>query len=269
MNNPLDKLDKSADVSYHELRRTLNRALKNVKAEIVNASNATIARNRKRLYRKINKLLQDLKKRMDVSLKKNIVRSAKMAGKRVRVDVKGIDLEKWDDEQCGKYWEYVTPENSKSLAAVFTDKMDETIVNNLRRAMVEVYREAGIKGWANSEIEQHIHTRWLNLCHSKKNFKFVDKSGRKWDNEVYLRMLVRTTSQRVYNDAYVDRLTQNGIAFAKIMSLDLYPDCEICKRWDGEIIVLGGNRKGYRTYQEAKDAGVFHPNCRCIISVSN
>jgi len=38
--------------------------------------------------------------------------------------------------------------------------------------------------------------------------------------------------------------------------------CEKCQPWEGEVLSLTGKTPGYPTLEEARDAGLFHPNCR-------
>jgi len=37
--------------------------------------------------------------------------------------------------------------------------------------------------------------------------------------------------------------------------------CELCQPWQGKVLSITGKTKGYRTLEEAKAAGLFHPNC--------
>lgn len=39
------------------------------------------------------------------------------------------------------------------------------------------------------------------------------------------------------------------------------PDCRLCFPWEGRILSLTGKTEGFPTYEEARKAGCFHPNC--------
>jgi hypothetical protein len=38
--------------------------------------------------------------------------------------------------------------------------------------------------------------------------------------------------------------------------------CPLCEPWQGKILSITGKTEGYPTLEEAKAAGLFHPNCR-------
>ena len=38
--------------------------------------------------------------------------------------------------------------------------------------------------------------------------------------------------------------------------------CDLCAPWEGQVVSLTGQTEGYPTMEEAKAAGLFHPNCR-------
>ena len=38
--------------------------------------------------------------------------------------------------------------------------------------------------------------------------------------------------------------------------------CEKCVPWQGKVLSITGKTSGYPTLEEAKAAGLFHPNCR-------
>jgi len=38
--------------------------------------------------------------------------------------------------------------------------------------------------------------------------------------------------------------------------------CELCQPWQGKILSFTGKTEGYPTLEEARAAGLFHPNCR-------
>ncbi|MBR5592053.1 MAG: hypothetical protein IKW38_05945 [Kiritimatiellae bacterium] len=76
-------------------------------------------------------------------------------------------------------------------------------------------------------------------------------------------MLTRTTAQRVETAAFCDSMLADGFPLARI-SNDTDHDCGVCSEWEGRLIDLSaGHQLGSGTYtlQEAREAGLFHPNC--------
>ena len=74
-------------------------------------------------------------------------------------------------------------------------------------------------------------------------------------------MNVRTNTMRVYNDCLVDNIAQaTGGDLARI-STGGDPNCPLCGPWEGVIVSISGKTKGLPTYEQAREAGCFHPNC--------
>lgn len=188
--------------------------------------------------------------------------AAALGGKAAGNDADGHDLVRWDEARCRRYWMYVNPQAGKKLAAVFTDKMAESTVLALRRSVVEVQRRAAIEGMSLKDQHKAILESWNALTGDDSNFQFVDKSGKAWDNARYLQMLSRTTVQRVYRDAYADRLAESGYKLVRITSLGA-PDCPVCRAWQGVICTIAGTQGNLPTIDQAREAGVWHPNCVC------
>jgi hypothetical protein len=104
---------------------------------------------------------------------------------------------------------------------------------------------------------------------------FTDASGRQWNLATYVEMAVRTATQRAYNASHLDRFTRAGIDYFTISS-DGRP-CPLCAPWEGKVLAqtvsgsvtapsaLTGDDVTFTvaaTIDEARAAGLFHPNCR-------
>ena len=169
-------------------------------------------------------------------------------------------LVQYDPARSERYLSYLAPRNAERLAAVFTDKMQDNLVRTLRFAYIDVARKAAVEGLTHAEVNKELQDRWQKDSGNESLYRFVDKSGRAWENARYFQMLVRTNAQRVWNDSYCDSLASNGFKLARI-SEDGDPDCPICAAWEGRIVCVAGKQKGFPTYADAQEAGVFHPNC--------
>ncbi len=264
--DPLKKVERRADSDARKMLGMMREHIIRVRGLIASAKNAQQARNREALYRSITQAYRELGGKMDETLKAGAENAATVSAKSVAqklVDL-GKGLVRFSKERAKRYWRYICPEGSRGLAATATDKMSSNLIDTLRRAMVEIERQAAIEGWPRDKIRRAIEDRWAELSKNDSNYKFVDKSGRAWENGRYVQMLARTTATRVYVDSYLDRLAEEGYNYFKISQLGAEPDCGVCRVWNGVIcsIVGGGN---YPTIEDARAAGVFHPNCQCTV----
>lgn len=88
----------------------------------------------------------------------------------------------------------------------------------------------------------------------------VDKGGRKWSLEDYAEMVFRTKAVEGRNRGLINRLAENEYDLVQVS--EHWTSCDKCKPWQGKILSITGNTKGYQTVAEAELAGLFHPNCR-------
>lgn len=169
---------------------------------------------------------------------------------------------KFNRDRVRRYWEMIHPDNSQNLAAVFTQKMTATEIQNLRTAFIDASRQRQLEGWTQNTFQKEIQSRWDALAGNLASNRFVDSRGRAWSNANYLSMLARTTTARVARDSYFDTLIQNGDDLVRIGPSG--DSCPICQAWIGVIISISGKHPQFPTYQDALDAGMFHPNCDCL-----
>lgn len=113
------------------------------------------------------------------------------------------------------------------------------------------------------ELAKQFQAEWAIRSKDNNPFRFIDKAGRAWENARYIQMLTRTTAQRVETAAFCDSMLVDGFPLARI-SNDSGNDCDVCGAWEGRLIDLTpGHQLGSGTYtlREAREAGLFHPNC--------
>ena len=74
-------------------------------------------------------------------------------------------------------------------------------------------------------------------------------------------MNARTNAMRVYNDCLAADIGETlGTDLVRV-SRGGDPHCGGCFPWEGRILSLSGATDGFPTYDAAKEAGCFHPNC--------
>lgn len=107
---------------------------------------------------------------------------------------------------------------------------------------------------------------------------FTDEAGRRWQLSSYVEMATRAASQRAALDAQHDRLASVGRDLVIVQGSG--DRCPQCRPWHGKVLSIGGTRgtvqleHGIRdgvmvdvdiagSLDEARAAGLYHPNCRC------
>lgn len=88
---------------------------------------------------------------------------------------------------------------------------------------------------------------------------FRDAANRNWNMRTYAEMVARTTTMEAHLEGTKNRILEGGNDLVKVSTHA--GACEKCQPWEGKILSLTGETPGYPTLQEAKEAGLFHPNC--------
>ena len=261
---PLRKLRRSELGVATALKAALKRGRKAIRAEIVDVAAQeaafTDARKREKLFGEIKRILNGLAEGMDANLQE-LTTAAGRAGHQAAVADLGnaAAITRYSPERNKRYFEYIRPGAGDHLAAVFTGSMADNTVRSLRTAFVETFRQGTVEGWTANEAHKHLRDKWNELAGDADTYRFTDKAGRSWEEARYLQMLIRTNAQRVSIDSYMDTCAENGFTLARI-SDDGDPDCPRCAAWEGRIISYVPDRR-FPTYEDARAAGMFHPNC--------
>ncbi|TCO64377.1 phage minor capsid protein [Actinocrispum wychmicini] len=105
---------------------------------------------------------------------------------------------------------------------------------------------------------------------------FVDRSGRAWNLSSYVEMATRTATGRAWNEGHLARMDALGVDLVTVSRTS--DGCVLCAVWQGRILARTGTA-GERTVEneltgepmpvevagtveEARAAGLMHPNCR-------
>lgn len=88
----------------------------------------------------------------------------------------------------------------------------------------------------------------------------VDRSGKQWSLDTYAEMLARTKMREATNDGLQNRMIQSGVDLVQVS--DHNSSHAACAEWEGKILSITGNTPGYKTVEDAKSGGLFHPNCK-------
>lgn len=263
MNDPLAKLIAKADSVAESASALVRQSIRDIQGEISVMSKelrlGVVAKDREKVEKMILRRMADLSVRLNELMETQNELAAKAAAKSAG-RLTGMEV-KYNARRAEQITALVTPKQGENLAAVFTDQMGAHAIGALRYATVKVMREQAVQGGGMKAMARALEREWLKQAHSSENFQFKDAGGHVWDTRTYMQMNVRTNAMRVYNDCLVDNIAQaTGGDLARI-STGGDPNCPLCSPWEGVIVSISGKTKGLPTYEQAREAGCFHPNC--------
>ena len=135
-----------------------------------------------------------------------------------------------------------------------------------RTAVSDVIREGAITGMTKPEMSAAMIKRTKQISPMAT---FIDKGGRTWKADSYFAMLNRTLHTTVARETYTDTAAEAGFDLMEILGgASTGPADDPCHVWEGKVVSMSGETKGYPTYGDALAAGVFHPNCIHFLGVS-
>jgi hypothetical protein len=104
----------------------------------------------------------------------------------------------------------------------------------------------------------------LTPGHTIKDAQQNMMRGRNWQLSSYVEMAVRTASMRAYNEAHMQVMQAAGITLFMV-PVHMHT-CPICHDWQGKILSLTPDARADATVDEARAAGLWHPNCEHVLS---
>lgn len=94
---------------------------------------------------------------------------------------------------------------------------------------------------------------------------FVDKAGHQWGMASYVEMLTRTTTMQLHNTAIKNEFMAHDEDLIIVSRHGT--KCDLCGKWEGQVLSLTGDTKGYPTVDEAESDGLMHPCCRHVYTL--
>ena len=257
----LGKLIKQADAAAESASRLVLRAMREIRGELAllaDELNLTgSAADRDKAYQMIQKKMARLSRRLDALMDAQNHLAGRTAAKSAE-EMTGLEV-KYSAARANAIIELVTPAQGENLAAVFTENMAQRSINALQEATVAVMREQAVAGGTMKEMKKALGERWQKAISAPP--VFTDAGGHTWDTGAYLQMNIRTNTMRVYNDCLVDDVARTTGSDLVRVSTGGDPTCRLCSPWEGVILSVSGKTKGFPTYEQARQAGCFHPNC--------
>ncbi len=88
----------------------------------------------------------------------------------------------------------------------------------------------------------------------------VDKAGKKWQLDTYAEMLTRQVMADSGRDGIFNTVREYGLDLVEVTSHNSqHAECAV---WEGKVLSLTGETKGYKTLDQAKEQGLFHIGCK-------
>jgi len=155
----------------------------------------------------------------------------------------------------------VSPKTGKHIAAVNgrLGGMLEQDIRTLRKAVIDVNRQAALTGMTAREIQKEV----MGTVLAKSNtWAFIDQSGRKWKAGNYFNMQNRTLHATVARETTVNVMNEAGVDLAIIEGGVVGDSHPGCVAWAGRIVSVSGTSTEYPSLDDAIADGLYHPNCR-------
>lgn len=269
---PLVLLRRQVTAAKKTLLPILLRARAGIESEIAKAARrkkiGTSAALREKLYRSIRQRYRVLEAEIDFWARELTEFQTIFWFKKARSDQGKAagSITAFSREHVQNYFELIHPDNAERLAAVRTKAMAARDIQVLRQATIDAFRETSISGLTGAKLQRKltelVQQRYRKIAgEGAPSWQFIDRAGRRWKTGNYFNMLTRTLTREVANQSYIDALLRDG---QDLVSITGGADpCPVCARWRGLIVSLTGSDKRFPSYEDAREAGVFHPNCVC------
>lgn len=244
------------------LTRVYIAAQKHIEKEIKTATNFGVA-NRKALLGQIDAILNNLAEKTDKTINEVIPKYYKMGADTANAQLKNFGAPIELSESFNAIHQEAIAALVDDTATAFGESLTgvSRSVNNLlgkatRNLITEKMAEGAIGGKSLRDVKLMIK----GLLQEQGIAALKDKGGRTWTLDRYSEMLFRTKTVEARNRGLANRMVEYDYDLVQISSHN--SDHEECRIWEGRILSLRGNTKGYPTISQAESEGLFHPNCK-------
>jgi len=225
---------------------------------------------RDNLYKEIGELYKDLQGKVDVWGRRAVTKTAR-EWRRLAIDdlPAGSYNQTWSQFDRKFLRDMVaefSPSNPERLAAVNAalGGMLKNDITALRAAHRDVMRLGSATGMTQEQMTRELIAR---LAEVRPGWQFVDRAGRTWNTRSYFNMLSKTVSANAARATYADVLTESGHDLVTVEGGFTRSICDFCVPWVGRMLSLTGATPGFPTEADARESGLFHPNCRHYLAV--
>lgn len=229
-----------------------------------------------------------------------------MARINLELEALGVEVDKWARREIPQYYldgANVAVQDLRALGVEISKSKNFAVVNaeaikaltddvalSFAQSITAISRNASgilsdaIKQQINFAIAQGKLTGEARKVISRNIVKVIeengitairDRAGKNWTFDNYARMLARTKAAEARNQGMTNRMLTSGYDLVQVSNHNT--DHQACKAWEGKILSLTGRTPtgttlpgGFKvagTLEQAKFAGLFHPNCKHAINV--
>ena len=140
----------------------------------------------------------------------------------------------------------------------------EDVAQVIGRQVNDIYRELALENVRGTVVGydtwKQTAKRYREQLAERGVTGFKDRSGKMWNMRTYTEMHARTVCMEAHLQGTANRLVEQGHDLIKVSTHR--GACPLCTPFEGKILSITGKTPGYPTLEEAKAAGLFHPNCR-------
>ena len=239
-----------ADAEDKMLKAVAKRVAKGIKTE---GWNEQKLQETQKLNKELAKLIGNVQKLSNSKVSKGIIEAYKQG--KLEVGDKGTHETILDELEI--------PMNLKMQVLAANNLLNNAsfqVLRNANDAYQKIMANATTGLLAGTDTRIQATQKMLNEFASKGITTFVDKAGRNWSLASYAEMCTRTVTAHAALQGHIDRQLEVGEDLVKVSSIGT--TCPICMRWQGVVLSISGNSPKYHSVDEAKAAGLFHPNCK-------
>lgn len=206
-----------------------------------------------------------------------------VTGAAYSVITKGVELQRVDYKTYNRsltqikkriQYDYAPSRNYRTKKLITDTQQDllkattntkENVKRLIRSTVAEVMQQNATRNQKFTNLEEKVKDSLRKNMLKEKladaDIAIVDRIGRQWKLETYVKMVVRTKTSTAYFDGIREQAEKEGMDLAVI---NTHPDTkDACLNYQGMVISLNGTTPGFPTYQELKASKkIFHPNCR-------
>lgn len=179
-----------------------------------------------------------------------------------------VDLRKVDDLKVEGTFSSSNRKAVEALAKETVNKLDSTHLRILR-SVDDVYRKAVAEATrattAGAQTRLDAAQSVLNKFANRGVTGFVDEAGRNWNLSSYAEMATRSSTGRAAINGMTDRIQENDKDL--VIVSDHGDECELCRPWERRVLSISGKSDKYPSLSTARNAGLFHPNCRHTLNL--
>lgn len=125
------------------------------------------------------------------------------------------------------------------------------------------------QAFAQGETMREAERRFIGELQKRGITSFVDVTGREWPMDRYAQMVARTVAQEAQTHGELNRLTEAGEDLVEVVGESVDEKADACDDYEGKLLSISGDRVGetvdglevVASVDEAREAGLLHPNC--------